>query len=61
MIKRTFTEIWNEAYNIYADPDTEIGRYARMQDYLNEEIKKGTIGKAEAHVMAMDVMATAEL
>lgn len=58
----TFTEIWNEAYNIYTDGErTEGGRYNDMQSFLMDQVKAGHISMADKCYMAKDIMETAGL
>ncbi len=57
-----FTEIWNEAYDIFTDGNrTEGGRYNDMQRFLMEQVKAGAISQADKCHMAADVMETAGL
>lgn len=57
-----FTEIWNEAYNIFTDGNrTESGRYNDMQRYLMDQVKAGRISIGDKCCMAADVMETAGL
>lgn len=57
-----FTEIWNEAYNIFTDDDrTEGGRYNDMQRFLIEQVNKGYLSMADKCYMARDIMETAGL
>ena len=57
-----FTEIWNEAYNIFTDDNrTESGRYNDMQRFLMERVKAGAISMADKCHIAADVMETAGL
>lgn len=57
-----FTEIWNEAYNIFTDGSrTEGGRYNDMQRYLMECVKAGQITLADKCCMVSDIMETAGL
>lgn len=51
-----FTEIWNEAYNIY----TEQGK-AAMWTWLEQKVKQGEISDADMRVMASDIFNTASL
>ena len=58
----TFTEIWNEAYNIFTDDDrTEGAQYNDMQRFLMNQVKAGNISMADKCYMARDVMETAGL
>lgn len=57
-----FTEIWNEAYNIFTDNErTEGAQYNDMQKYLSEQIKAGNISAVDKCYIAKDVMETAVL
>jgi len=51
-----FKEIWNNAYNIYADYD-----YGLMWDYLREQVNNGNISYADAETMAEDIVETYNL
>jgi len=58
----TFTEIWNEAYNIYTDGRrSEGGRYNDMQRFLLDQVKKGNLSPHDKCIMAHDIMKTADL
>lgn len=58
----TFTEIWNEAYNIYTDGErTDGGRYNDMQRFLVDCVNRGWISFADKCYMARDIMETAGL
>ena len=55
-----FTEIWNEAYNIFTDGSrTDGGRYNDMQKYLMSQVKAGRLTLADKCHMASDIMETA--
>ena len=57
-----FTEIWNEAYNIFTDEDRSEGaQYNDMQRFLEEQVKAGNLGASDKCVMARDVMEAAGL
>lgn len=57
-----FTEIWNEAYNIFTDGSrTEGGRYNDMQRFLMSQVEAGRISLCDKCCMAAAVMETAEL
>ena len=51
-----FTEIWNNAYNIFAETDD-----CQMWDYLREQIAMGNISQADAETMAEDIIETYNL
>lgn len=56
----TFTEIWNEAYNIFTDGDRSEGaQYNDMQRFLEEQVKAGVLSASDKCYMARDVMETA--
>ena len=56
----TFTEIWNEAYNIFTDGErTESGRYNDMQRFLLDKVKAGELSMADKCHMVADIMETA--
>ena len=58
----TFTEIWNEAYNIYTDGSRSEGRaYNDMQRFLWDQVKKGNLSPIDKCIMARDIMETAGL
>lgn len=57
-----FTEIWNEAYNIYTDINrSESAQYNDMQRFLMEQVKAGHLNIADKCYMAKDIMETVEL
>lgn len=57
-----FTEIWNEAYNIFTDSErTEGAQYNDMQNYLLKQVKAGNINAADKCYIAKDVMESASL
>lgn len=57
-----FTDIWNEAYNIFVDPErTDGARYNDMQAFLREQVGAGYITEADKCTMAADIMKTAAL
>jgi len=57
-----FTEIWNEAYNIFTDEDrSEGGRFNDMQRFLLEQVKEGFLSMADKCCMVADIMETAGL
>ena len=51
-----FTEIWNNAYNIFVETDD-----CQMWDYLREQIAMGNISQADAETMAEDIIETYNL
>ena len=51
-----FTEIYNNAYNTFAENDD-----CMMWDYLREQIKNGNISQADAEDMADDIIETYNL
>lgn len=51
-----FIEIWNNAYNTYAETDECL-----MWDYLRAQIKVGNISKDDAETLAEDVIETYKL
>lgn len=56
----TFTEIWNEAYNLYTDGTKSEGkRYNDMQSFLWGRVKAGEISATDKCYIAHDVMETA--
>lgn len=56
----TFTEIWNEAYNLYTDGTKSEGKcYNDMQSFLWERVKAGEISATDKCYIAHDVMETA--
>lgn len=58
----TFTEIWNEAYNLYTDGTKSEGRcYNDMQAFLLEQVEAGTISGLDKCYIAHDVMEAAGL
>lgn len=60
--RMTFTEIWNEAYNIFTDGNRSEGaRFNDMQRFLMDQVKKGNIGREDKFIMAHDIMETAWL
>lgn len=58
-----FTEIWNEAYNIYADfaVADEEEAVRQLNKFLAEVINDGQLSVADAIYMANDVVTTFEL
>lgn len=57
-----FTEIWNEAYNIFADEERSDGaRYNDMQQFLLDQVKAGELSMADKCYMARDIMETYNL
>lgn len=57
-----FTEIWNEAYNIYTDSERSEGaQYNDMQRFLMDQVKAGNLDMADKCTMAADIMETAGL
>lgn len=55
-----FTEIWNEAYNIFTDGTRSEGAcYNDMQKYLLEQVKAGNITMADKCYMVSDIMEAA--
>ena len=58
----TFTEIFNEAYNIFTDGERSEGaRYNDMQRFLMKQVKEGNLSPTDKCIMARDVMETAGL
>lgn len=58
----TFTNIRNEAYNIYTDPDRSEGaRYNDMQKYLLAQVEAGAISATDKCFIARAIMETASL
>lgn len=58
----TFTEIFNEAYNIFVDGDrSEAAQYNDMQRFLMDRVKAGDLSIVDKCYMARDVMETAGL
>ena len=51
-----FKEIWNNAYDIFAETDDMT-----MWKYLNEQIENGNMTKADAEIMAEDIIETYNL
>jgi len=51
-----FTEIYNNAYNIFAETDD-----CMMWDYLREQINLGNISQEDAETMAEDIITTYNL
>lgn len=57
-----FTDIWNEAYNIYTDAERSDGaRYNDMQAFLMDQVRAGVLSAADKCTMAADIMQTAGL
>lgn len=57
-----FTEIWNEAYNIFTDENrSEGGRFNDMQRFLLEQVRAGFLNMADKCYMVHDIMETAGL
>lgn len=55
-MKEKFTEIWNNAYDIYCDTDEVI-----VWDYLKEQINNGNITFDDAQEMLNDIIETYNL
>ena len=51
-----FTEIYNNAYDTYAEADDCV-----MWDYLREQVRLGNISQDDAEEMAEDVIETYNL
>ena len=51
-----FVEIWNNAYNVYADGDYDL-----MWDYLREQINNGNISYDDAETIAESIVDTYNL
>lgn len=57
-----YTEIWNEAYDLFTDGTKSESRcYNDMQRFLEEQVKVGNLSAADKPVMARDIMETAGL
>lgn len=57
-----YSDIWNEAYNIYTDTNRSEGKqYNDMQKFLLDRVKDGSITALDKCYIARDVMKTAEL
>ena len=57
-----FTEIWNEAYNIFTDSErSEAAQYNDMQRFLEAQVKAGNLSMADKCTMVADIRETAEL
>ena len=62
MSNERFTEIWNEAYNIYTDAERSEGaQYNDMQRYLMDCVNRGELSFADKCHMAKDIMETADI
>jgi len=58
----SFTEIWNEAYNLFTDGTKSEGRcYNDMQKYLEDQVKEGNLSVADKAYMVADIRETAGL
>ena len=58
--KKSFTDIFNEAYNIFTDWNrTEGAQYNDMQRFLMNQVKEGNISALDKCYIARDVMQTA--
>lgn len=55
-----FTEVWNEAYNIYCE-DGNGSEYKKMMEFLHQQVENGFLSEADAQTMAEDVIETASL
>ena len=57
-----FTEIWNEAYNIYTDAErTDSDRYDDMRRFLQQKVSEGAISAGDKARMTSDIIDTASL
>ena len=57
-----FTEIWNEAYNIFTDNNrTESAQYNDMQRFLLQHVRAGHLTMTDKCIIAHDIMETANL
>ena len=57
-----FTEIWNEAYNLFTDSTrSEMKCYNDMLDFLEEQVKLRNLSADDKCCMVQDIMETASL
>ena len=60
--KMTFTEIWNEAYNLFTDGTKSEGKcYNDMQRFLEGCVRDGLLTVEDKCYMVRDIRETANL